>query len=189
MTLPTVPTDNVYTQLNGNLHSIAVELRGHKCCAAICCTSTLAASCELSVTAVTQEFDADANSHITPLHAPIVLFICVQLVSSKPVMLFMKGNPAEPRCGFSRTIVALLQEQGFEFSTFDILQVLELALHCNELILFCMLTTTRQFSVVRRELCSSTTVRSHRQRTSWHLAVDNGCLFLCLLCCCYTHVG
>jgi Glutaredoxin len=94
------------------------------------CTSTLAASCELSVTAVTQEFDADANSHITPLRAPIVLFICVQLVSSKPVMLFMKGNPAEPRCGFSRTIVALLQEQGFEFSTFDILQVLELVLLC-----------------------------------------------------------
>eukprot|EP00953_Heterococcus_sp_UTEX-ZZ885_P037340 19183-Heterococcus_DN1.PRE.1 len=47
---------------------------------------------------------------------------CKQLVNSKPVMLFMKGNPAEPRCGFSRTIVALLQEQSFEFSTFDILQ-------------------------------------------------------------------
>jgi glutaredoxin-related protein len=46
-------------------------------------------------------------------------------------MLFMKGNPSEPRCGFSRTIVALLQEQGFEFSTFDILQVPKLILLCT----------------------------------------------------------
>ncbi|CAN0135261.1 unnamed protein product [Heterosigma akashiwo] len=45
-----------------------------------------------------------------------------QLVRTAPVMLFMKGNPEEPRCGFSRKIVALLQEgNGFRFGHFDIL--------------------------------------------------------------------
>eukprot|EP00048_Salpingoeca_helianthica_P016297 m.231540 g.231540 ORF g.231540 m.231540 type:complete len:327 (-) comp18398_c0_seq1:37-1017(-) len=43
------------------------------------------------------------------------------LVSAAPVMLFMKGTVAAPRCGFSREAVALLQGQGVEFSTFDIL--------------------------------------------------------------------
>ncbi|TNN31042.1 Glutaredoxin 3 [Liparis tanakae] len=33
----------------------------------------------------------------------------------------MKGSTQEPRCGFSRQIVALLKEHGIQFSTFDIL--------------------------------------------------------------------
>lgn len=37
------------------------------------------------------------------------------------VMLFMKGTPDTPRCGFSRRIVALLREQNVAFSSFDIL--------------------------------------------------------------------
>ena len=37
------------------------------------------------------------------------------------VMLFMKGSPDAPRCGFSRQIVGLLREQGVEFGHFDIL--------------------------------------------------------------------
>eukprot|EP00179_Madagascaria_erythrocladioides_P001622 CAMPEP_0198318900 /NCGR_PEP_ID=MMETSP1450-20131203/8147_1 /TAXON_ID=753684 ORGANISM="Madagascaria erythrocladiodes, Strain CCMP3234" /NCGR_SAMPLE_ID=MMETSP1450 /ASSEMBLY_ACC=CAM_ASM_001115 /LENGTH=370 /DNA_ID=CAMNT_0044022247 /DNA_START=60 /DNA_END=1170 /DNA_ORIENTATION=+ len=44
------------------------------------------------------------------------------LVSSAPVMLFMKGTPDQPRCGFSRTIVGILRDQGISFDTFDILQ-------------------------------------------------------------------
>lgn len=43
------------------------------------------------------------------------------LIRTAPVMLFMKGNPAEPRCGFSRKIVELLQSNDVPFSTFDIL--------------------------------------------------------------------
>jgi len=43
------------------------------------------------------------------------------LINQAPVMLFMKGNPEEPRCGFSRKIVELLKEQNLTFSTFDIL--------------------------------------------------------------------
>ena len=44
-----------------------------------------------------------------------------KLVSSHDVMLFMKGNPQEPRCGFSRKAVAILQDAGVAFGSFDIL--------------------------------------------------------------------
>lgn len=44
-----------------------------------------------------------------------------QLVSQAPVMLFMKGSPTEPRCGFSRKIVDVLNSSGITFSSFDIL--------------------------------------------------------------------
>jgi Grx4 family monothiol glutaredoxin len=43
------------------------------------------------------------------------------LIRKAPIMLFMKGNPSEPRCGFSRKIVDLLQSNDVPFSTFDIL--------------------------------------------------------------------
>jgi len=36
-------------------------------------------------------------------------------------VLFMKGSPDEPRCGFSKKIVALLEEQKVQFAHFDIL--------------------------------------------------------------------
>ena len=45
-----------------------------------------------------------------------------RLVKSAPVMLFMKGNMAEPRCKFSREFVEILSEEGVAASTFDILQ-------------------------------------------------------------------
>lgn len=44
-----------------------------------------------------------------------------RLISSAPVILFMKGNKDEPRCGFSRQIISILDDQGIKYSTFDIL--------------------------------------------------------------------
>jgi len=43
------------------------------------------------------------------------------LINKHPVMLFMKGDPETPRCGFSGKTCALLKEHGIEFDTFDIL--------------------------------------------------------------------
>nr|CAD7457690.1 unnamed protein product [Timema tahoe] len=43
------------------------------------------------------------------------------LINAAPVMLFMKGSALEPRCGFSKTIIALLEELDTDFKTFDIL--------------------------------------------------------------------
>lgn len=43
------------------------------------------------------------------------------LVNSKPVVLFMKGTPENPRCGFSQKVVRALREEGVDFGSFDIL--------------------------------------------------------------------
>lgn len=45
-----------------------------------------------------------------------------KLVNSNPIMLFMKGTPEEPRCGFSRKVVDALKSEGLEFGSFDILK-------------------------------------------------------------------
>jgi len=42
------------------------------------------------------------------------------LMTERRVMLFMKGTPDVPRCGFSRRAVALLRDQKIEFGSFDI---------------------------------------------------------------------
>ncbi|KIJ51082.1 hypothetical protein M422DRAFT_27149 [Sphaerobolus stellatus SS14] len=44
-----------------------------------------------------------------------------KLMQQSKVVLFMKGNPDAPRCGFSRQTVQLLRDHGVEFSSFDIL--------------------------------------------------------------------
>ncbi|CAM6021404.1 unnamed protein product [Sphagnum balticum] len=44
-----------------------------------------------------------------------------KLIHSSQTMLFMKGTPNEPRCGFSNKVVSALREEGVEFSSFDIL--------------------------------------------------------------------
>lgn len=43
------------------------------------------------------------------------------LINKAQVMLFMKGDPETPRCGFSGKICALLKENKITFETFDIL--------------------------------------------------------------------
>ncbi|XP_073037381.1 monothiol glutaredoxin-S17-like [Primulina eburnea] len=44
-----------------------------------------------------------------------------ELVDSHPVMLFMKGNPESPQCGFSKKVVDILRKEKVEFGSFDIL--------------------------------------------------------------------
>lgn len=44
-----------------------------------------------------------------------------KLTHSAPVMVFMKGNPATPRCGFSKQLMGILNETEVAFETFDIL--------------------------------------------------------------------
>ena len=44
-----------------------------------------------------------------------------RVVNSSTVMLFMKGNPTTPRCGFSRQVVEILNSNAIPFSSFDIL--------------------------------------------------------------------
>ncbi|ORY19421.1 monothiol glutaredoxin-4 [Clohesyomyces aquaticus] len=44
-----------------------------------------------------------------------------ELVKAAPVMLFMKGTPSAPQCGFSRQTVSLLREKGIRYGFFNIL--------------------------------------------------------------------
>ena len=43
------------------------------------------------------------------------------LMTQSKVVLFMKGQPDAPRCGFSRKIVGILRDQSVTFTHFDIL--------------------------------------------------------------------
>jgi monothiol glutaredoxin len=42
-------------------------------------------------------------------------------IAKERVMLFMKGNPSMPQCGFSATVVGILKEVGVPFGSFNIL--------------------------------------------------------------------
>ncbi|CAJ1969502.1 unnamed protein product [Cylindrotheca closterium] len=42
-------------------------------------------------------------------------------VESNPVMLYMKGNPSMPMCGFSATVVQALKAEGIDFSSVNVL--------------------------------------------------------------------
>ena len=56
---------------------------------------------------------SDANSRIT------------DVVTSNDVVLFMKGTPLFPQCGFSSKAVAILEHCGVGFESVDVLQDME----------------------------------------------------------------
>ena len=43
-------------------------------------------------------------------------------VAEHPVVLFMKGVPEQPRCGFSQVVVQILDHLGVDFVGVDVLQ-------------------------------------------------------------------
>jgi monothiol glutaredoxin len=45
-----------------------------------------------------------------------------ELVNGNEVLLFMKGTPYFPQCGFSSRAVAILEHLGVEFGSVDVLQ-------------------------------------------------------------------
>ena len=47
-------------------------------------------------------------------------------IAKRRVMLFMKGNPSMPQCGFSAAVVGVLKEIGVPFESFNILADQEL---------------------------------------------------------------
>lgn len=42
-------------------------------------------------------------------------------VQSHPVVLYMKGSPVFPQCGFSAQVVQILSELGVKFQSYDVL--------------------------------------------------------------------
>ena len=47
------------------------------------------------------------------------------LISEHPVLLFMKGVPDQPMCGFSMRTVAVLDQLGVEYGAIDVLPALQ----------------------------------------------------------------
>lgn len=45
-----------------------------------------------------------------------------QILGAKKVVLFMKGSPSFPQCGFSARAVAILRELGTDFDSVDVLE-------------------------------------------------------------------
>jgi monothiol glutaredoxin len=48
-----------------------------------------------------------------------------ELISANPVLLFMKGTPEMPRCGFSMRVVQTLDALGAEYGAIDVLPALQ----------------------------------------------------------------
>ena len=65
--------------------------------------------------------DQQTPSDPQPQEAEDLTTRLTTLVSAAPVMLFMKGTPSAPQCGFSRQTVALLRERGVRYGFFNIL--------------------------------------------------------------------
>jgi monothiol glutaredoxin len=49
-----------------------------------------------------------------------------EIVSNNPVVLFMKGTPLFPQCGFSSRAVAILDHLGVQYESVDVLQDMEI---------------------------------------------------------------
>jgi monothiol glutaredoxin len=45
-----------------------------------------------------------------------------QQIASNPIILYMKGTPAQPQCGFSARAVQALQDCGAKFASVNILE-------------------------------------------------------------------
>ena len=45
-----------------------------------------------------------------------------EIVTTNPVVLFMKGSPLFPQCGFSSRAIAILDRVGVEYHSVDVLQ-------------------------------------------------------------------
>jgi monothiol glutaredoxin len=48
-----------------------------------------------------------------------------QLIAEHPVLLFMKGTPDAPRCGFSMRVVQVMETVGVEYGAIDVLPALQ----------------------------------------------------------------
>ncbi len=48
-----------------------------------------------------------------------------QLIAENPVLLFMKGTPDMPRCGFSMRVVQVLDQLDVEYGAVDVLPALQ----------------------------------------------------------------
>ena len=66
--------------------------------------------------------DAAFPASDAPVPNPEVRDFIAKTIAEHPVVLFMKGVPDAPRCGFSSVVVQILDHVGAEFVGVDVLQ-------------------------------------------------------------------
>ena len=59
---------------------------------------------------------------ISPVSAAPVDAFIAKTIAEHPVVLFMKGVPDQPKCGFSSLVVQILDHLGVDFVGVDVLQ-------------------------------------------------------------------
>ena len=59
---------------------------------------------------------------VSPTEASPVHAFIAKTVQENPVVLFMKGSPDQPKCGFSSVVVQILDHVGVDFVGVDVLQ-------------------------------------------------------------------
>jgi monothiol glutaredoxin len=60
-----------------------------------------------------------------PVTEPTLKEKVEELIRENPVLLFMKGTPEQPRCGFSMRVVGVLDSYGVEYAALDVLPALQ----------------------------------------------------------------
>lgn len=55
-----------------------------------------------------------------------------KIITDNPVVLFMKGNATQPQCGFSATVVQILNHLGVEFKDINVLANMDLRTNIKE---------------------------------------------------------
>lgn len=62
------------------------------------------------------------NSHlITSLYSTNIAEEIGQMVKNNKIVVFMKGVPEQPRCGFSNAVVQILRMHGVKYEALDVL--------------------------------------------------------------------
>jgi monothiol glutaredoxin len=68
-----------------------------------------------------QEARGPMSDTLAPAANPVDAFI-TKTIAEHPVVVFMKGVPDQPRCGFSSLVVQILDHLGVDFVGVDVLQ-------------------------------------------------------------------
>jgi monothiol glutaredoxin len=68
---------------------------------------------------------ASADLYNRPMANPELKQKVQELVAENPVLLFMKGTPEAPRCGFSMRVVQVLETMDVEYGAVDVLPALQ----------------------------------------------------------------
>ena len=70
-------------------------------------------------------FSADSHDDFSPKKKAVdtkdIQSVIQSHVDENPIMLYMKGNPSAPQCGFSARVVAIMQKEGVDFSSVNVL--------------------------------------------------------------------